>query len=72
MGGKDKTIRKVKMIRMDGKSALIEKISQMSKTRYGDELIKFMDTYGLQNLRSATSQQLQEYITNKENEGVEK
>lgn len=54
------------------KSALIETISRASQTRYGDELIKFMDTYGLNNLQSATKRQLQEYIANNLNKGVEK
>lgn len=54
------------------KLALIEKISRASQTKYGDELIKFMDTYGLINLQQATRKQLEEYIANNLDKGVEK
>lgn len=54
------------------KSELIERISRASKTKYGDELIKFMDTYGLINLQQATRKQLEEYIANNLDKGVEK
>lgn len=54
------------------KSALIEKISRASKTKYSEELIKFMDTYGLNDLQSATRKQLEEYIANNLDKGVEK
>lgn len=54
------------------RDGLIGEISQASKTEYGDELIKFMDTYGLNDLQSATRKQLQEYIANNLNKGAEK
>ncbi|MCQ2381704.1 MAG: hypothetical protein MJ054_00160 [Clostridia bacterium] len=47
---------------MDLKSKLIGIISKQSSTVYGDKLIEFMDIYHLNNLRSATVEQLQEYI----------
>lgn len=54
------------------KDELIMEISGASQTKYGDELIKFMDTYGLINLQSATRKQLEEYIANNLDKGVEK
>ena len=52
------------------KDELIKQISRASETRYGDELIKFMDTYGLINLQQATRKQLEEYIANNLDKGV--
>jgi|GEM_PF-4507933 len=43
------------------KSRLIEIISRQS-SRYGDKLIDFMDTYRLDNLQSATVEQLRVYV----------
>ena len=54
------------------KDELIMEISNACETCYGDELIKFMDTYGLINLQQATRKQLEEYIANNLDKGVEK
>lgn len=43
-------------------SRLIQIISKANPS--GEYLIKFMDTYGLDNLRDATEDQLQEFIDN--------
>lgn len=54
------------------KDELIMEISSASKTKYGDTLIDFMNTYGLNNLQNATRKQLEEYIANNLDKGVEK
>lgn len=54
------------------KDELIMEISGASKTKYGDTLIDFMDTYGLGSLQQATRKQLEEYIANNLDKGVEK
>ena len=50
------------------KDELITYLSERSD-RYGDKLVKFMDTYGLINLQQATVKQLREYI---DGQGVQK
>lgn len=53
------------------KDQLITYLSERSD-RYGDKLVKFMDTYGLINLQQATVEQLREYIDKMNSQTMEK
>lgn len=45
------------------KDELIKFLSDHSKTKYGEKLVEFLETYKLVGLKDATVEQLQEYIS---------
>ena len=45
------------------KDELIKFLSDYSKTKYGEKLVEFLETYKLVGLKDATVEQLQEYIS---------
>ena len=56
------------------KDELIKFLSDHSKTKYGEKLVEFLETYKLVGLKDATVEQLQEYISAMcpQEKGVEK
>ena len=56
------------------KEELIKFLSDHSKTKYGEKLVEFLETYKLVGLKDATVEQLKEYISAMcpQEKGVEK